>query len=94
VDGRWSLVDHVEADGRRVVLARRNPPGVRDPRALTARERDVLAHVAQGHGNKHVAYALGLSATTVATHLRRALRKLGLRSRRDAIRLFDGARFP
>ncbi|MFO0584968.1 MAG: helix-turn-helix transcriptional regulator [Anaeromyxobacter sp.] len=91
VDGRWSLVDHVEADGRRVILARRNPTGVRDPRALTARERDVLAHVAQGHGNKHVAYALGLSATTVATHLRRALSKLGLRTRRDAIRLFEAA---
>jgi len=91
VDGRWSLVDQVEADGRRLVLARRNPPGVHDPRALTARERDVLAHVAQGHGNKHVAYTLGLSATTVATHLHRALVKLGLRTRRDAIALFEAA---
>ncbi|MFT3913684.1 MAG: LuxR C-terminal-related transcriptional regulator [Anaeromyxobacteraceae bacterium] len=91
VDGRWSLVDHVEADGRRVVLARHNPPGVRDPRALTARERDVLAYVAQGHGNKYVGYALGLSTTTVATHLRRALAKLGLSTRRDAIRLFEAA---
>ncbi|MFT3914628.1 MAG: helix-turn-helix transcriptional regulator [Anaeromyxobacteraceae bacterium] len=89
VDGRWSLVDHVEADGRRVILARRNPTGVRDPRALSARERDVLAYVAQGHGNKQVAYALGLSKTTVAAHLRRAVAKLGLRTRRDAIRLFE-----
>lgn len=91
VDGRWSLLDHVEADGRRVVLARLNPPGVRDPRALTARERDVLAYVAQGHGNKYVAYALGLSTTTVATHLRRALQKLGLSTRRDAIALFEAS---
>ncbi|MFO0585843.1 MAG: helix-turn-helix transcriptional regulator [Anaeromyxobacter sp.] len=92
VDGRWSLVDHVESDGRRVILARRNPTGVRDPRALSARERDVLAYVAQGHGNKEVAYALGLSKTTIAAHLRRAVAKLGLRTRRDAIRLFETAR--
>jgi DNA-binding CsgD family transcriptional regulator len=73
------------------VLARRNPLGIRDPRALSARERDVLAHVAQGHANKQVAYTLGVSTTTVATHLRRALGKLGLRSRRDAIRLFEAS---
>jgi DNA-binding CsgD family transcriptional regulator len=87
VDGRWSLVDHVESDGRRYVLARRNPPGVRDPRALTARERDVAAYVALGHSSQYVAYALGLSSTTVTAHLRSAMRKLGVRTRRELILL-------
>jgi len=87
VDGRWSLVDHVEADGRRLVLARRNAPDARDPAALSPRERDVLAYVAQGHSNKFVGYALGLSPATVASHLRAGLAKLRLRSRRAAIEL-------
>jgi DNA-binding CsgD family transcriptional regulator len=88
VSGRWSLVDHVESDGKRLVLVRRNEPGARDPKALTEAERDVLAYVALGHSNKHVAYLLGLAPTTVATHLARGMRKLGLRSRRDVISMF------
>ncbi len=41
LDGSWSLVDHVESDGRRRVLVRKNAPGVPDPKALTPRERAV-----------------------------------------------------
>lgn len=85
VNGRWSLVDHVESDGRRVVLIRRNEPGARDPKALSATERDVLAYAALGHSNKHVSYLLGVAPTTVSTHLKRAMRKLGLESRRELI---------
>jgi DNA-binding CsgD family transcriptional regulator len=87
VNGRWSLVDHVESDGRRVILVRRNEPGARDPRALGETERDVLAYAALGHSNKHVAYMLGLAPTTVSTHLAKAMRKLGLKSRRELIEL-------
>jgi DNA-binding CsgD family transcriptional regulator len=85
VDGRWSLVDHVEKDGRRLVLARRNEPGARDPKALSPRERDVLAYAALGHSNKHIAYLLGLAPATVASHLASGTAKLGLRSRREVI---------
>jgi DNA-binding CsgD family transcriptional regulator len=87
VNGRWSLVDHVESDGRRVVLVRRNEPGAHDPKALSATERDVLAYAALGHSNKHVAYMLGLAPTTVSTHLKKAMRKLGLQTRRELITL-------
>jgi DNA-binding CsgD family transcriptional regulator len=85
VEGRWSLVDHGEADGRRFILARRNEVGARDPKALAPRERDVLALAALGHSNKHVGYTLGLAPSTVATHLSSAMAKLGLRSRRQVI---------
>jgi DNA-binding CsgD family transcriptional regulator len=81
VDGRWTLIDQCEADGRRIVLARRNEPRLEDPRALTERERAVLVHVALGHSNKYVAYLLGLAPSTVAAHLASARHKLGLRSR-------------
>lgn len=85
VSGRWSMIDHVDSDGRRFVLLRRNEPGVRDPGALTPRERDVLAFVALGHSNKHVGYVLGLAPASVAAHLAAGMAKLGLASRREVI---------
>ncbi len=88
VDGTWSLIDQCDSDGRRYVLARRNEPGVRDPRALTQRERGVAAFASMGHQNKFIAYLLGLSAGTVAGHLRSAQRKLGLASRAELILTF------
>jgi DNA-binding NarL/FixJ family response regulator len=88
VAGRWSLVDHFDSDGRRFVLARRNDPDVADPRALTPRERQVLRFAALGHAHKLIAYELGLSISTVATHLARAQRKLGVRNRAALVALF------
>ena len=87
VDGRWSLLDHHEASGRRLVLVRRNDPRLPDPRALTPGERDILAYAALGHSSKYVAYLLGLAPSTVASHLARACRKLGVRDRREAVGL-------
>jgi DNA-binding CsgD family transcriptional regulator len=88
VTGRWSLVDRVDADGRRFVLVRRNDPRVRDPKALDEGERQVLAYAVLGHSHKYVGYLLGLAASTVATRLERARAKLGARSRRELIELF------
>jgi DNA-binding CsgD family transcriptional regulator len=90
VNGTWSLVDQVDSDRRRFVLARRNDPGVRDPKALIAGERDVAAHVAMGHSNKYIAYLLGISASTVAGRVDSVRAKLGLRSRRELIEFLGG----
>jgi len=87
VDGTWSLVDQCDSDGKRYILARRNEPGARDPRALSQRERSVVAFASMGHQNKFIGYLLGLSAGTVAGHLQSAQRKLGLASRAELIRL-------
>ncbi len=81
VDGRWSLVDFFDSDGRRFLVARQNDPRVQDPRSLTARERQIVHYVALGHTTKVVAYDLGLAESTVDTHLKKAMRKLGLKSR-------------
>jgi DNA-binding CsgD family transcriptional regulator len=80
VSGRWSLLDHVDSDGRRYILAHRNDPQTPDARGLTLRERQVLAYATLGHSNKVIAYELGLSMSTVATHLTRARAKLALPS--------------
>jgi hypothetical protein len=77
VDGRWSIVEHFERDGRRYFLAHRNHPELRRDRALTVREQQVLTYATLGHSNKLIAYSLGLSLSAVGTHLARARRKLG-----------------
>jgi DNA-binding CsgD family transcriptional regulator len=92
VSGRWSLVDHVEADGRRFVLARRNEPHVYDPKALSRAEGQVTAFAIQGHSNKHIAYLLGIAPSTVAAHLASARRKLGVRTQSELVATFGGAR--
>jgi DNA-binding NarL/FixJ family response regulator len=81
VAGRWSLVDRFDADGRRFVVAYRNPPGVLDPRRLTPREEHVTTLAAIGRANKEIAFELGIAQSTVATLLASALGKLGLESR-------------
>jgi DNA-binding CsgD family transcriptional regulator len=91
VNGGWSVVDHVEASGRRWVLVRRNPPGERDPSVLTAREREVASHAAMGESDKAIAYALRLTPSCVSTHLASVRRKLRLRSRGHLVAFFRGA---
>ena len=48
---------------------------------LTSREDEVANLVARGLTNRQIASVLMLSEHTVATHVRRTLKKLGLRSR-------------
>jgi DNA-binding NarL/FixJ family response regulator len=55
---------------------------------LTPRELTVVTLAAEGHSDKRIAYDLGVSKQTVATHLSRAREKLGLRNRLDLITLF------
>jgi DNA-binding CsgD family transcriptional regulator len=47
-------------------------------RLLTARERDVLALVAEGDSNERIAQRLDVTARTVETHTGRIFAKLGL----------------
>ncbi|MGV0743851.1 response regulator [Mycolicibacterium sp. XJ870] len=55
------------------------------PRELTERERDVLIVLARGLTNGEIAEMLGISDTTVKTHVRRIFAKLDLRDRPAAI---------
>jgi DNA-binding NarL/FixJ family response regulator len=50
---------------------------------LTAREREVLRHLARGYTNKEIAARLSISVKTVETHASAVLRKLQLTSRRQ-----------
>jgi PAS domain S-box-containing protein len=54
---------------------------------LTDREREVLGMVAGGWGSSWIAAELGVSSSTVETHVRHVLEKLGARNRAHAISL-------
>ena len=57
----------------------------KDPGAeLTGREREILAMVAAGHSNKHIAKKLGITEATVKVHVKNLLKKLNFRSRVEA----------
>ena len=69
------------------------PPGIQlsglapdgSPRGLTPRQRDVLGLLIDGHPNKTICRQLGLSPSTVKTHLEAIFRQLGVRSRTQAV---------
>jgi DNA-binding NarL/FixJ family response regulator len=52
--------------------------------SLTPRERDVLRRVAAGVSSRDIARELGISYTTVRTHIRSLGRKLGVHSKLEA----------
>ncbi len=54
---------------------------------LTDREREVLGMIASGHASAWIASALGVATSTVETHVRNCLEKLGARNRAHAIAL-------
>jgi DNA-binding CsgD family transcriptional regulator len=83
--GRWSLVDHWDTDGKRFVLAIKNPPRVPARDSLSPRERRVVALAAMGHGDKEIAYTLGISVSSIGRSLAGARAKLGVQTRVELV---------
>ena len=67
--------------------ARHLQPAEQGEAVLTEREREVLGMVASGRGTSWIAMELGVSSSTVETHVRHVLEKLGARNRAHAISL-------
>lgn len=86
VSGRWSIIDFVDRDGKRMLLARKNPVHGPDVLALSDEERDVVWLATLGHSRKYIAYELGLASATVTKRLGSALRKLRIDNRRELLR--------
>jgi DNA-binding NarL/FixJ family response regulator len=92
--GREQLAAAVHAVHRGLVVLRPplapgwfpSRPAGAGPR-LTPREREVLALLAQGLGNKQIAWELSVSEHTVKYHVSSMYAKLGAGSRTEALRL-------
>ena len=67
-----------------LVRSRSRPAAVGGLDALTAREREVLAQVAEGRSNREIARLLHMSEKTVKTHVSSVLAKLGVADRTHA----------
>ena len=59
-------------------------PDGRDELGLTAREREVLALLAEGYTNRRIAEDLFISESTAGVHVSNILGKLGVASRTEA----------
>ena len=71
------------------------PGGLRPVRsALTAREWEVLDLLASGAGTQEIAETLQIARETVYGHVKRILRKLGVRSRQEAVSAARALRTP
>lgn len=74
------LIGPAAEPGRKPAPASQPP----SDRALTQRELEVLDRVAQGHRNKIIAEALGVSEHTVKLHLHHIITKIGVDNRTAA----------
>jgi DNA-binding CsgD family transcriptional regulator len=72
------------AHGLSIGIAPSTPPAGSAFPALSARELEVLRHLAEGASNKAIARRLGISAHTVKFHVAAILDKLGAASRTEA----------
>ena len=84
-DPHLEVVDQLER--AEMVLSLPGPPRSIEPliEALTVREHDVLALVADGLPNREIAGALGISEHTVKFHLASIFGKLGVSTRTEAV---------
>ncbi len=78
-----SLAKHLVKD----YLSQREPPAGRDStNNLTAREQEVLVHLADGATNAEIAEILVISPKTVARHRENIMRKLNMHSRTELVK--------
>jgi FixJ family two-component response regulator len=61
---------------------------------LTPREREVLSHVVAGRLNKQIAADLGIVEKTIKLHRGRMMRKMGVRTVADLVRICERAGIP
>lgn len=87
LEGRLTVVDRFDRDGRTFLVTAHSHTLTLPERALSTQERRAASLVRLGHANKAIAVHLGLSESRVSTLMRSVAEKLGARSRVDLVRL-------
>jgi non-specific serine/threonine protein kinase len=78
----YALSEEEDREALTLVPVPEQPPPSGEPaEGLTAREREVALLAARGLTNPQIARELSISEHTAANHVRRILKKLGVRSR-------------
>jgi DNA-binding CsgD family transcriptional regulator len=85
----WQVVEKVSVGSTDYVLLRRTKGPKTGVESLTPRERDAVRHACTGASNKDIAWAMGISDSTVGVLLLRACRKLKVVGREALIRAFE-----
>jgi DNA-binding CsgD family transcriptional regulator len=91
VSARWTLVDQIDAQGTRYIVARENAPRTAGLSILTPTERAVVVYAARGFSTKEIAYTLGIAETTVRVLIMRAARRFGVGSRDELLTIAKAA---
>lgn len=95
IAGRVRVVSRFDRDGRRFIVARRTDnPTQAGVAPLTPRELAAVQHRVRGAQLKDIALALGVSISTVAKSLQRALFKLGLENQTELVAVLGSAAGP
>jgi DNA-binding CsgD family transcriptional regulator len=85
----WEVIDEVSVGSTDYVILRRTKGQKSGIESLTPRERDAVRLACTGASNKHIAWAMGISDSTVGVLLLRARRKLKVVGRDELIRAFE-----
>lgn len=87
VAGEYTIVESVERDGKRLLLARKNEPDVGGLAKLTTLEAACAYFTALGHPQKLIGYELGITPSAAARGTRDAVAKLRLQSPEELVRV-------
>jgi DNA-binding CsgD family transcriptional regulator len=82
----WSMAGTMTAPRHNASLRRDHPASI----SLTAREREIMSHVATGATNGQIARCLVISEGTVKSHLKHIAKKLNTSSRAAAVAVYAG----
>jgi DNA-binding NarL/FixJ family response regulator len=77
---RWLMAEAL-TDMKRLLQS--GPPAAANMEKLTERQREIVSWAAQGLSNKEIGRRLGISPTTVKTHLQNIFERVGISGRRQ-----------
>ena len=83
----WFLGSQVDLGDGESLLAARRARAAEKVKALSRRQREILAGMSRGQLNKQIAWELGIAEKTVKMHRALMLERLGVATSAEAIRL-------